>query len=296
MSIRQASESKFRYKTWFKTGLPQLDVAVGSGLPFGRIVEIAGNKSSGKTTLGISLIKSAQAQDVPCLLVDTERKADYEYSEKMGVNLENLLISEAEVGEEFVDDILEVLDKGKVKVLIIDSVDGIVPRAILEATADQQTMGAQARLIAKLIRKSIVPVQKHKICMILLNQYRVDFLTGQMKTTGGKAVEYYASVQIKLKQSGRIMKGEQVVGIQIEGEVLKNQVGVPYEKFQTNIIFGEGMGGAADLAEVALKAGVITRKGNSYYLGEEKLGVGLAKVRDMITNDVSFAAKLKSLL
>lgn len=296
MTIRNASESQYRYKSWFKTGLPQLDTAVGQGLPFGRIVEIAGNKSSGKTTIAYSLIKAAQEQKVKCMLIDSERKADMEYAERMGVNLENLLISEAETGEEFVDDILEILDKGKVKVLILDSVDGLVPRSILEATADQQSMGAQARLIAKLIRKSIVPVQKHKICFILLNQFRVDFMTGQMKTTGGKAIEYYSAVQVKLKQSGRIMKGEQVVGIQIEGEITKNQVGSPYEKWSTNLIFGESMGGAADLVSLAIKRGIIARTGNSYVLEGVKLGVGLSKVREAVKKDPTLETRIKELL
>lgn len=293
MTIHAASKSPFKTVEWFSSGLDALDLAVGQGLPRGRIITIPGEKGTAKTTLALSIIKAAQTQGLKCCLVDAERKLDHSYAERLGVDMHKLLLSEAETGEEFVDDILAILQKKQADVVILDSVDAIVPRAILEATAEENTMGAKARLMAKLIRKSLVPVQKNNITFILLNQMRINFMTGFPEMTGGKAVEYYSTVVIKLRQVSRFMSGDTPVGIKISGEVTKNQVGVPYRKFETTLEFNTGFSNADQMLELAVAKGIITKEGNTHFFNGEKLGM-VSKARELLKGELG--EKVKALL
>ena len=296
MSLYKASESPYKDEGWIKSGLPALDYAIGEGIPRGRITEICGNKSTGKTTMAMTMIRQAQEAGLSVIFCDAENALSFRYAEKLGVDLDKLQIVHAVAGEEYLDEIEAAVSAGKVDLVIVDSVDALVPRAMIEGSNDQQFMGSKARMLGKFLRRVIFPLKKHQVALVLLNQFRMNIMTGQQETPGGMALHYYTSVQVKLRQVSVLKQGENTVGIKVAGRISKNKVGNPYGEFESSLLFGQGFSESADVIDVAIKGGVITKQGNTLYFGELKLGVGLPKTRAYLEANPTVYEEIKGKL
>ena len=293
----KASESPYLTEEAIQTGLPSLDWAIGiGGIPRGRITEIVGDKSTGKTTLAMTIIRTAQAAGLRCVFADCENALNFGKAKSLGVDLEKLTVLHASFGEEYLDTIEEMVRKGEVDLVVIDSVDALTPREEIENTMEQRTIGAKARMIGKFCRKIIMPLRANKIALVMLNQTRMNIMTGFETTPGGKALEFYKSVQIKMRQMMALKQGEKTIGIKVKARITKNKLAAPYEEIETNLLFDSGFNASADLVDVALKAEVITKKGNTLFFGELKLGVGAPKVRAFLDENPAIAEKIKKKL
>lgn len=290
----KASESPYLTEEAISTGIPPLDWAIGiGGIPRGRITEIVGDKSTGKTTLAMTIIQTAQKAGLRCAFADCENALNFKKAQSLGVDLDKLTVLHASFGEEYLDEIERMVREGKLDVVLVDSVDALTPREEIENTMEQRTIGAKARMIGKFLRKIIVPLREKKIALVLLNQTRMNIMTGFETTPGGKALEYYKSVQIKLRQTLALKQGDKTIGIKIKAKITKNKLAAPYEEIETNLLFDSGFNASADLIDIALKAGVITKKGNTLYFGNSKLGVGAAKARKFIETNEAIAGEIK---
>lgn len=276
----KASESPYLVEEAISTGLPSLDWAIGiGGVPRGRITEIMGDKSTGKTTLAMTLIRTAQAAGLRCVFADVENALNFKKAAALGVDLDKLQVLHASYGEEYLDHIENIVRDGSVDLIVVDSVDALTPKEEIENTMEQRTIGAKARMIGKFCRKVIAPLREKKVALVLLNQTRMNVMTGFEVTPGGKALEFYKSLQIKLRQTMQLKQGERVIGIKIKARITKNKLGDPFGEIETNLLFASGFNAAADLIDTALKAGIIEKKGNTLYFNKIKLGVGAPKAR-----------------
>lgn len=293
----KASESPYRQEEAIHTGLPALDWAIGiGGVPRGRITEVVGDKSTGKTTLAMTLIASAQKEGFKCVFADAENALNFTKAENLGVDLDKLIVLHASFGEEYLDAIEEIVKAGKTDLIVVDSVDALTPREEIENTMEQKTIGAKSRMLGKFLRKIIVLLRQNRVALVLLNQTRMNIMTGFETTPGGKALEYYKSVQVKLRQTMALKQGEKTVGIKIKGKITKNKMAAPYEEFETNLLFDTGFNASADLVDTAMKAGVLTKEGNTIFFGKEKLGVGAPKVRMFLEANPDVAEKIRAKL
>lgn len=276
----KASKSPYLNEEAIPTGLPALDWAIGiGGVPRGRITEIVGDKSTGKTTLAMTIIKTAQQRKLRCVFADAENALNFKKAESLGVDLDKLTVLHASYGEEYLNEIERMVNEGEIDLVVVDSVDALTPKEEIENTMEQRTIGAKARMIGKFCRKIIIPLRKNKIALVLLNQTRMNIMTGFETTPGGKALEYYKSVQIKMRHTMALKQGDKTVGIKIKAKITKNKLAAPYEEIETNLLFDSGFNASADLIDLALKSGAIEKRGNTLFFGEIKLGVGAPKAR-----------------
>lgn len=293
----KASESPYLIEEAISTGLPALDWIIGiGGVPRGRITEIMGDKSTGKTTLAMTLIRTAQGKGFRCVFADVENALNFKKAKALGVDLEKLTVLHASYGEEYLDHIEELVREGGADLIVVDSVDALTPREEIENTMEQRTIGAKARMIGKFCRKIISPLREKKIALVLLNQTRMNVMTGFEVTPGGKALEFYKSLQIKLRQTMALKQGERTIGIKVKARITKNKLGDPFGEIETNLLFANGFDAAADLIDTALKAGVIEKKGNTLFFGKIKLGVGAPKVRAYFDANPEMAEAVKQKL
>lgn len=293
----KASESPYRTEVAISTGLPALDWAIGiGGVPRGRITEIVGDKSSGKTTLAMTMIRTAQKAGFRCVFADVENALNFQKAKDLGVDLDELTVLHASYGEEYLDAIENMAIEGKVDLIILDSVDALIPKDDLESKMDERTIGAKARMIGKFCRKVIIPLRKQQIALVLLNQTRFNFMQGFEFSPGGKALEFYKSLQIKLKQTMALKQGENTIGIKIKARITKNKLAAPYGEVETNLLFATGFNADADLIDTAIKAGIITKQGNTLFFGKIKLGVGAPKARKYLELNPEVAESIKQKL
>lgn len=271
------------------TGSLSLDIALGvGGFPRGRISEIFGQESSGKTTLALTAIANAQSSGGIAAFIDAEHALDPEYARKIGVDVDNLYISQPDSGEQALS-IVEMLAKSNaVDIIVIDSVAALVPQAEIEGQIGDQFIGLQARLMSQALRKLTSIVGKSRTAVIFINQIRekVGVMFGNPETTpGGRALKFYASVRIELRKIDNIKKGEVSIGSRIKAKVVKNKVSPPFKEAQFSIIFGKGIDRIGEIADLATEINIISKSGSWYSFGDEKIGQGREKVIEFLESN-----------
>src|SRR5881409_1650809 len=265
------------------TGSLSLDAALGvGGMPRGRVVEIFGPESSGKTTLALHVIAEAQRRGGMAAFIDAEHALDAAYASKLGVDTDNLLVSQPDSGEQALE-IAEVLIRsGAVDVLVIDSVAALVPKAELEGEMGEPQMGLQARLMSQALRKLTAIVSKSKTCLIFINQIRekIGVMFGNPETTtGGRALKFYASIRLDIRRIQAIKEGDKVVGSRTRGKVVKNKVAAPFREAEFDILYGEGISREGDLLDLGVEKGLVEKSGTWLSFGGERMGQGRENAR-----------------
>jgi len=278
------------------TGSIALDIALGvGGLPRGRVVEIFGPESSGKTTLALHVVAEAQKKGGLCAFVDAEHALDPEYSQKLGVKIEDLLISQPDTGEQALEITESLVRSGKIDVIVIDSVAALTPRAEIEGEMGDHHVGLQARLMSQALRKLTAIVAKSKTIVIFINQIRmkIGVMFGNPETTpGGKALKFYSSVRIDVRRIAQIKRGEDVIGSRVKAKVVKNKVAAPFKVAEFDIIYDEGISSASELLNLGEKQKVVKKSGASYSYGNIKLGVGYEKARIFLKENPKVAQEI----
>jgi len=265
------------------TGSIGLDSALGiGGIPRGRIIEIFGPESSGKTTLALHIVASAQKEGGIGAFVDAEHALDPEYAKRLGVNINELLVSQPDNGEQALEITESLVRSGKIDVIVVDSVAALTPKDEIEGDMGAHHVGKQARLMSQALRKLTAIVAKSKTTVIFINQIRMQIgvMFGNPETTpGGKALKFYTSVRLDVRRIAQIKKGDDVVGGRVRVKVVKNKVAAPFKQTEFDLMYNEGISKEGEILALGEKYGIITKKGASYSYGEEKLGVGYDKAR-----------------
>ncbi len=280
------------------TGSLGLDIALGiGGLPRGRVVEIYGSESSGKTTLALHVIAEAQKKGGICAFVDAEHALDTIYARKLGVDLEQTLISQPDTGEQALEIVDTLVRSGAIDVLVIDSVAALTPKAELEGEMGDFQMGAQARLMSQALRKLAGSISKSKCMVIFINQIRmkIGVMFGNPETTsGGNALKFYASVRLDIRRIGAIKDRDEVVGNQTRVKVVKNKVAPPFKQVEFDIMYGEGVSKMGELVDLGVKAGIVEKSGSWFSYDSERIGQGRENAKTYLREHPDMAAKIES--
>ncbi|MDD3607806.1 MAG: recombinase RecA [Candidatus Moranbacteria bacterium] len=260
------------------TGSPSLDIALGiGGFPRGRIIEIYGPESSGKTTLALHVIANAQKAGGISAFVDAEHALDPMYAKKIGVNIDDLLISQPDTGEQALEIVETLVRSNAVDVIVVDSVAALTPRAEIEGEMGDSHMGLQARLMSQALRKLTGIVAKTNVVVIFINQIRmkIGVMFGNPETTtGGNALKFYSSVRVEVRRAAQIKQGEQIIGNRVKVKVVKNKVAPPFQTTEFDIMYNQGISKEGDLLDIGVKTGVLKKSGSWYQFGQEKIGQG----------------------
>lgn len=279
------------------TGSITLDLALGvNGFPKGRIVEIFGPESSGKTTLAIHAIAEVQKQGGIAAIVDAEHAFDQFYAQKLGVDIKNLLISQPDNGEQALEIADNLIRSGAVDLLVIDSVAALTPKAEIEGEMGDSQMGLQARLMSKALRKLTGSINKAKCCCIFINQLRdkIGVMFGNPETTtGGNALKFYASMRIDIRKSSQIKDGEEVVGNRVKVKVVKNKVAPPFRKAEFDIMYGEGISKVGEIIDLGVDLNIMKKSGSWFSYGETRLGQGRDAVKSMLMDNPELMDELE---
>ncbi|HNX91381.1 MAG TPA: recombinase RecA [Candidatus Omnitrophota bacterium] len=280
------------------TGAINLDMALGiGGVPRGRIVEIFGPESSGKTTLTLNIIANAQKTGGDVAFIDAEHAFDPTYAKKIGVDLDNLLISQPDSGEQALEIAETLVRSNAIDVLVIDSVAALTPKKELEGEMGDSHVGLQARLMSQALRKLTGAVSKSKTCLIFINQIRmkIGVMYGNPETTtGGNALKFYSSVRIDLRRIASLKKGETVVGNRVRGKVVKNKMAPPFREAEFDIMFDEGISRSSSVVDLGEEKGVIKKSGTWLIYGEEKLGQGKENARVYLKENPKIMNKIEA--
>ena len=280
------------------TGSIALDHALGiGGVPRGRVVEIFGAEASGKTTLVLHVIAEAQKAGGLAAIIDVEHALDPIYARNLGVDLDNLLISQPDTGEQALEIAEELVRSGALDVVAIDSVAALVPRAELEGEMGESHMGLQARLMSQALRKLAGAINKSNTCLLLTNQLRMKigtFFGNPETTTGGRALKFYASVRMEIRRTSSIKEGDQFVGNAINVKVVKNKLAPPFKNATFDIIFGKGISKAGEILDLAVEHDIINRRGTWYSYGDERLGQGRANVINSLIENPKLMFELET--
>lgn len=280
------------------TGSLSLDMALGVwGLPRGRIIEIFGPEASGKTTLAQHVIAEVQKTGGTAAFIDAEHALDPEYARKIGVNIDDLLISQPDTGEQALEILETLVRSNAVDVVVVDSVAALVPKSEIEGEMGDAQMGVQARLMSQALRKLTGVVSKTNTIVIFINQIRMKigvFFGNPETTTGGTALKFYSSVRIEVRRSAQIKMGDRVIGNRVKVKVVKNKVAAPFRTTEFDIMYNEGISLAGDVLDTAVQFGAVEKNGNSYSYGEEKLGVGRERAKQFLKENPKLIEKIRS--
>ncbi len=279
------------------TGSLGIDIALGiGGLPKGRIVEIYGPESSGKTTLALSVIAQAQKKGGTCAFIDAEHALDPSYAKKIGVDINNLLISQPDAGEQALEIADTLVRSGAIDVLVVDSVAALVPKAELEGEMGDSHMGLQARLMSQALRKLTATVSRSNTLIIFINQIRmkIGVMFGNPETTtGGNALKFYASIRMDIRRVGAIKDKEDVIGSQTRVKIVKNKVAPPFKTVDFDIMYGEGISKVGELIDLGVKAGIVEKAGAWFSYNGEKLGQGRENAKQVLRENPALADEIE---
>ena len=279
------------------TGSLGLDIALGvGGLPRGRVVEIYGPESSGKTTLALHTIAEAQKRGGVCGFIDAEHALDPIYARKLGVNLEDLLISQPDTGEQALEITDTLVRSGAIDVLVVDSVAALTPRAEIEGEMGEMQPGLQARLMSQALRKLTASISRSKTMVIFINQIRmkIGVMYGSPETTsGGNALKFYASVRLDIRRIGAIKERDEVVGNTTRVKVVKNKVAPPFKQVEFDIMYGEGVSKVGELVDLGVKAGIVEKSGAWFSYDSQRLGQGRENAKAFLKKTPEMAAKIE---
>ncbi len=280
------------------TGSIGLDVALGiGGLPRGRIVEIYGPESSGKTTIATHVIAEAQKKGGMCAIIDAEHAFDSNYAQKLGVDVDNLLISQPDYGEQALEIADRLILSGALDVVVIDSVAALVPKSELEGEMGDSKMGLHARLMSQALRKLTATISKTNTICIFINQLRekIGVMFGNPETTtGGNALKFYASVRLDIRRISQIKDGEEAVGNRAKVKVVKNKVAPPFRSAEFDIIFGEGISKTGEIIDMGVELSIIGKSGSWYSYNNDKLGQGRDAVKQLLIDNPGLAADIEA--
>ncbi|MGD8911835.1 MAG: recombinase RecA [Candidatus Thiodiazotropha sp.] len=296
--MRMGDTSAVRNIDAISTGSLSLDIALGiGGLPKGRVVEIYGPESSGKTTLTLQVVAEAQKMGGTAAFIDAEHALDPQYAEKLGVNVDELLVSQPDTGEQALEITDMLVRSGAVDVVIIDSVAALTPKAEIEGDMGDSHVGLQARLMSQALRKLTANIKRTNCLVIFINQIRmkIGVMFGNPETTtGGNALKFYASVRLDIRRIGAIKKGDEVVGNDTRVKVVKNKVAPPFKQVQFEILYGEGISHEGEIIELGVQQGIINKSGAWYSYNGDRIGQGKENVRNFLKENPDISEAIES--
>jgi recombination protein RecA len=279
------------------TGSLGLDIALGiGGLPRGRVVEIYGPESSGKTTLALHCVAEAQKRGGICAFIDAEHALDPVYARKLGVNIDDLLISQPDTGEQALEICDTLVRSGAVEVMVVDSVAALVPRAELEGEMGESQPGMQARLMSQALRKLTASISRSNTMVIFINQIRmkIGVMYGSPETTtGGNALKFYASVRLDIRRIGAIKERDEVVGNQTRVKVVKNKLAPPFKQVEFDIMYGEGVSKMGEIIDLGVKAGIVEKSGSWFSYDSQRIGQGRENAKGFLRNNPDIASRIE---
>ena len=294
--MRLGSKSKIEVEA-VPTGSLGLDIALGiGGLPKGRVVEIYGPESSGKTTLALHVVAEVQKAGGTAAFVDAEHALDPQYARKLGVNLDDLLVSQPDTGEQALEITDTLVRSGAVDIIVIDSVAALTPRAEIEGEMGDSLPGLQARLMSQALRKLTASISKSGTLVIFINQIRmkIGVMYGSPETTtGGNALKFYASVRLDIRRTGSVKIRDEIVGNNVRVKVVKNKVAPPFREVEFDIMYGEGISKLGEIIDLGVKAGVIDKSGSWFSFGDQRIGQGRDNVREFLKKNPDIAQQIE---
>jgi len=288
-AIMKFGEAKTMQVETVPTGCLSIDIALGAGgVPRGRVIEIYGAESSGKTTLAQHIVAEVQKKGGVAAFVDAEHALDPEYAKKIGVNINNLLVSQPDSGEQALEIVETLVRSNSVDVVVIDSVAALTPKAEIEGEMGDRHVALQARLMSQALRKLTAFVAKTKTCVIFLNQTRQRigvFFGNPETTTGGMALKFYSSVRIELKRAAQIKMGDNTVGNRVKTKIVKNKIAAPFKAAEFDIMYNEGISLSGDILDLGMKYGLIKKQATTFFYNDEKLAAGREAAKTFLKND-----------
>jgi len=296
-SIMRLGESTTMNVEAISTGCISLDLALGvGGVPRGRIIEIFGPESSGKTTLAQHVVAEVQKNHGIAAFIDAEHALDPDYAKKIGIDINQMLISQPDTGEQALEIVETLVRSNGIDLIVVDSVAALTPRAEIEGEMGDQHMGLQARLMSQALRKLAAIIGKTKTTLIFINQTRQKigvFFGNPETTTGGTALKFYSSVRIEVRRAAQIKKGEATIGNRVKVKIVKNKVAPPFQACEFDIMYNEGISVTGDLIDLGVDMGIVKKSGNSYLYEEEKLGVGRETAKQYLRENPKLVEKIR---